>query len=154
LLLWLALTDVFRARWTNQIQDEWIRAVLKDRPELQGHLERTRTLMNSNVRDSLVTGYEGLINAVTLPDPNDRHVVAAAVHCGASLIATMNRKDFPEEMLRPHGIEAEHPDDFIFDLFDLHPAAVVQAAANQRKTHLSGPRTVSERKTARVSRSQ
>lgn len=144
LLMWLALTDVFRARWSNQIHDEWIRAVLRERPELSEHLERTRTLMNNNVRDCLVTGYEKLIDAIDLPDPDDRHVVAAAVHCGASLIVTMNRKDFPEEKLRPYGLEAEHPDDFIFDLFDLHPAAVVQAAANQRRMLKNPPKSVDD----------
>lgn len=134
LLMWLALRDVFRARWTDQIHEEWIRSVLRDRPELSDHLARTRQLMNSNVRDCLVSGYEPLIPALTLPDPDDRHVVAAAIHCGASLIVTFNLKDFPEEALRPHGLEAAHPDDFVFDLFDLYPAAVVQAAASHRQT--------------------
>lgn len=143
-LMWLALSDVFRARWTDQIHDEWIRAVLRGRPELAAHLERTRQLMNSNVRDCLVSGHEKLISAIVLPDPDDRHVVAAAIHCGASLIVTLNRKDFPAEALRPHGLEAEHPDDFILDLFDLHPAAVVQAAANHRRTLKNPPKSVDE----------
>lgn len=134
LLMWLALRDVFRARWTDQIHEEWIRSVLRDRPELSDHLARTRQLMNSNVRDCLVSGYEPLIPALTLPDPDDRHVVAAAIHCGASLIVTFNLKDFPEDALRPHGLEAAHPDDFVFDLFDLYPAVVVQAAASHRQT--------------------
>jgi len=143
-LMWLALSDVFRARWTDQIHDEWIRAVLRDRPELAEQLERTRRLMNSNVRNCLVSGHEKLIPSVVLPDPDDRHVVAAAIHCGASLIVTINRRDFPAEALRPHGLEAQHPDDFILDLFDLHPAAVVQAVASQRRTLKNPPKSVDE----------
>jgi hypothetical protein len=73
----LALTDRFRARWSNAIHDEWIRNLLKQRPELDHvALEKTRTLMNSSVRDSLVEGFEHLIPAIELPDPDDRHVVA------------------------------------------------------------------------------
>ena len=52
--MWLALEDLFRAKWTNEIHDEWIRAVLRDRPELAMQLERTRELMNANVRRQAV----------------------------------------------------------------------------------------------------
>jgi len=144
LLMWLALSDVFRARWTEQIHDEWVGAVLRDRPELKSQLDRTRFLMNSHVRDCLVSGYETLIPAIRLPDPDDRHVVAAAVHCGASLIVTLNGKDFPPNALEPYDIEAKHPDDFILDLFDLYPATVVQAVANQRRTLIKPTKSVDE----------
>jgi hypothetical protein len=76
----LALTDLYRARWSDRIHDEWIEALLKRRTDLDREsLERTRTLMNSHVRDCLVTGYEPLIDALKLPDPDDRHVLAAAI---------------------------------------------------------------------------
>ena len=56
-LMRLALTDLFRARWSRDIHDEWIRNVLKDRADLTPlQLERTRNLMDSHVRDCLVTG--------------------------------------------------------------------------------------------------
>ena len=78
LLMRLAVTDLFRAKWTEAIQDEWTRSVLRDRPDLSAdQLQRTRTLMNDNVRDCLVTGYEELIPALHLPDPDDRHVEMA-----------------------------------------------------------------------------
>lgn len=142
LLMHLALTDTFRARWSAQIHEEWIRGVLRDRPELgRAQLDRTRSLMDSHVRDCLVTGFEPLIETIELPDPDDRHVVAAAIHCGADLIVTSNLRDFPDERIRHHGIKAEHPDDFIFDLFDLHPARVVAAASNQRKSLKHPPKT-------------
>ena len=62
----------------------------------------------------------------------DRHVLAAAIRCGASVIVTFNEKDFPGDSLEPFGIEAQHPDLFIDNLFDLDPAAVVTAAQRQR----------------------
>lgn len=100
LLMRLALTDLYRARWTDMIHDEWTRNVLRRRPDLKAEdLERTRSLMNAHVRDSLVTGFEHLIPSVELPDTDDRHVVAAAIHGGASVIVTFNLKDFPPDRL-------------------------------------------------------
>ena len=132
LLMQLALTDLFRARWTDQIHNEWIRNLLANRPELAEQLERTRTLMNSHVRDCLVTGYEPLIEGLALPDPDDRHVLAAAIRTRASVIVTFNLKDFPANVLEPLGVESQHPDEFITHLIDLNPAAVCAAAKRQR----------------------
>ncbi len=89
LLMHLALSDLYRARWSDLIHDEWTRNVLTNRNDLNSdQLNRTRQLMNANVRDSLVAGFEYLIPSIELPDPDDRHVVAAAIHSGASLIVT------------------------------------------------------------------
>jgi len=87
----LALTDLFRARWTQQIQDEWIESLRKKRPDLKlEQLTRTKELMNRNVRDCLVTDYEYLIPSLELPDPHDRHVLAAVLKGGADVIVTFN----------------------------------------------------------------
>lgn len=145
LLMRLAMTDLYRARWTDMIHDEWTRNVLKQRPDLRPEdLERTRFLMNAHVRDSLVTGFEHLIPSVELPDHDDRHVVAAAIHSGASLIVTFNLKDFPPEQLNLYNLVAQHPDDFIFDLLDLQPAKVCSAAANHRRSLKNPPKTADE----------
>ena len=144
-LMRLALTDLFRARWTDLIHDEWIRNVLAQRRDLKPEdLERTRTLMNAHVRHCIVTGFEHLIPSLELPDPDDRHVVAAAIHSGASLIVTFNLKDFPPEQLKRYNLAAQHPDDFIFDLLDLHPARVCEATANHRRSLKNPPKTADE----------
>ena len=70
------------------------------------------------MRDSLVTGYEALIESLSLPDPDDRHVLAAAIHSKAEIIVTFNLTDFPVSALASYGIEAEHPDVFISKLID------------------------------------
>ena len=107
LVMHLALADLFRAKWTDRIHEEWIANVLANRPDLsRGQLDRTRMLMDSHVRDALVTGYEPLIDTLALPDRGDRHVLAAAVRCNADLILTFNLRDFPPEVLEPFGIEA------------------------------------------------
>jgi hypothetical protein len=79
-----------------------------------------------------------------LPDPNDGHVIAAAIRCGADVIVTFNLKHFPKEVLSKYGIDAQHPDEFIAHQFDLEPNAVCIAAKRQRKALKSPPKTVSE----------
>jgi predicted nucleic acid-binding protein len=145
LLLRLALTDLFRARWSERIHEEWMRSVLKDRPDLSAQqLQRTRELMNLAVPDCLVIGYEGLIDHLDLPDPDDRHVLAAAIRCQAGVIVTYNLTDFPPAALASHGIEAQHPDDFVSHLHDLASAAVCTAVRSQREALKNPPRSVRE----------
>ena len=132
-LMWLGLSGRFRARWSPQIHDEWKRNLLINRPDLtSAQLDRTSGLMNLAIPDGLVIGHETLIAGLTLPDAGDRHVLAAAIRCNASVIVTLNEKDFPAAVLAPYGIEAQHPDLFIDNLFDLDQAAVIAAAQRQR----------------------
>ena len=144
-LMNLAITDLFRAKWTDDIHDEWIRNVLKNRPDLtKERLCRTRDLMNSHVRDCLVIGDQDLIPSLTLPDVNDRHVLAAAIVAGADVIVTYNLKDFPATILEQYGIEAQHPDEFITHLIDLAPPIVCEAAKRQRVSLKNPPQSVED----------
>jgi PIN domain len=116
-LMHLAVTDLFRAKWTEEIHDEWIRNLLKNRTDLtKERLYRTRDFMNSNVHDCLVYGYENLIPSLTLPDKNDRHILAAAIHADVDVIVTFNLSDFPATALSQYGVEAQHPDVFFSSL--------------------------------------
>ena len=79
-------------------------AVLRNRQDLKREqLDRTRELMDQAVPDCLVSGYEGIEATLALPDPDDRHVLAAAIKCGAGTIVTYNLKDFPDHLLAPLG---------------------------------------------------
>ena len=145
LLMHLALSDLFRAKWTAAIHEEWMRSVLRDRPDLRREqLERTRDLMNAHVRDCLVIDYEDLTSAITLPDEDDRHVLAAAIRARADVIVTFNLRDFPDELLKKYGIVAQHPDEFISHLLDLAPSTVCKAAKRQRQSLKNPPRSVDE----------
>lgn len=107
LLIRLAMTGVVRVKWTDEILDEVFRNLLENRPDLtQAQLARTRGLMNAAVRDVLVDGYQPLVAALDLPDSGDRHVLAAAIQCGAQSIITHNLRDFPKDKLGPYGVEA------------------------------------------------
>jgi len=141
----LAQNAMFRARWTNQVHEEWISALLRNRPDLnRGRLERTRKLMDSAIRDCLVEGYEELIPVLTLPDPDDRHILAAAIHCRADVIVTSNLQDFPASELGKHRIRAQHPDDFILGLMEHDLELVVKTAREQRADLTRPPKTVDE----------
>lgn len=145
LLIRLATTRLFAARWSEQIHEEWMRNVQAKRPDLAtAQLERTRELMNAAVPDCLVTGHERLIPALELPDPKDRHVLSAAIVSHAQMIVTFNLRDFPQDQLDPFGIEAIHPDRFIECQMDLREAAVIQAARDQRLSLKKPPRTTDE----------
>jgi predicted nucleic acid-binding protein len=107
ILMRLAVDDLFRAYWSERVQDEWTQAILRDRPDLpRAQIERTRRLTDEAIDGAIVSGYEPLIETIALPDVDDRHVLAAAIHCGASVIVTANLRDFPREILSLHGIEA------------------------------------------------
>lgn len=145
LLMRVALLDLFQARWSDEIHDEWIRNVLANRSDItQESLARCRKLMDKHVRDCLVTGYEPLIPTLSLPDENDRHVLAAAIHCGAGQIVTFNLADFPAATLEPHSIEAVHPDVFISGLFDEATEAVLEAVRRQRESLKNPPKSAAE----------
>lgn len=134
LLMSVAMTEQFRAKWSSDINNEWMRDLLKNRTDLTAEkLQRTAELMRQAVPDSLVENYQGLINALQLPDPDDRHVLAAAIKCQADVIVTNNLKDFPAEILETYQIEAQSPDTFLSHLFDLNPIAFCNAIKQQRE---------------------
>ena len=144
-LMHLALTGVYRARWSELVHDEWKRNLLVNRPELtREQVDRTSALMDKAVPDGLVTGYEPLIVGLSLPDPDDRHVLAAAIKCNASVIVTFNLKDFPKAILEPFNIEPLHPDNFIADIWDLDQAAILEAAQRQRASLKNPPHSARE----------
>jgi predicted nucleic acid-binding protein len=145
LLIELAVSRLFLAHWTDTIHDEWIRNLLERRTDLTPRqLERTRNLMNDAVPGSLVTGFEPIMVNLNLPDPNDRHVLAAAIHANARGIVTFNLKDFPAVHLEPHDLQAIHPDEFVLHWLKLHPERVTQAIRNTRSRLRNPTRTVDE----------
>jgi len=144
-LMYLAGSGLFQAKWTDRIHDEWITNLLKNQPEISPEqLAITRRKMDNAVLDSLVIGYEPLIDTLQLPDPNDRHVLAAAIRAEADLIVTNNLRDFPNNILAPYGIEAITPDEFLIRLIDENAEAVLSTIKRQREHLKNPPKTVEE----------
>lgn len=144
-LVYLATTGLFRARWSVTIHEEWIRSVLAKRPDLtRPQLEQVRDLMIKAIPDSMVFGAEFLVDHIELPDPNDRHVLAAALQGKAERIITFNLKDFPDAALLPYGCLAQHPDDFIVELLEENFALVAATLEKDRQHYLNPPYTLEE----------
>lgn len=145
LLVRLAARRVVQARWSSQILDEFVRALIGRQPELDpNRLRRTCDLMNQAVPEAMVSGYSEIEKSLRLPDPEDRHVLAAAIVAGAQAIVTQNLGDFPEDALRPYGIEALHPDRFVLDALDLVPGSVCETLAEQASDLKNPPITRNE----------
>lgn len=139
ILLRLASQGLFQARWSSQVHDEWMKALRRDRPDIaSARMERTRHLMDAHFQDARVEGYQHLIDTITLPDTDDRHVLAAAIHGGARIIVTTNLRDFPDAALAAFDIEAMHPDAFILGLLQDRASEVV-AALHRLRASLKNP---------------
>ncbi len=141
MILSLAAAEFFRPRWSPRIMDETERAIMRMR-EGQGKADasvdaaRARNAIERAFEDASVTGFEviekGLIEGTDLPDPDDAHVIAAAIETGASIIVTDNLKHFPPDILATHGIEAKTANAFLADTVDLKPEKAAHAIAMMR----------------------
>ncbi len=143
LLMRLAVARLCRARWTVQILNEAFENLQAARPDLHPkRLAVTRRRMCEAVPECLVEDYQRLISSLDLPDPGDRHVLAAAISCEGQAIVTDNVKHFPAAALSPHGLEALTADQFVLRLVDLAPDAVVQVVRKQAAALRNPPCTV------------
>ena len=144
-LLRLVEAEVFDGYMTHEILDECFRSILRDRPDLNPHkLRRTRDALEGAFADLIIDGYEHLIGDVDLPDQNDRHVLAAAIHEGISLIVTFNLRDFPESALSPQGIVALHPDTFVLACLEMADEMIVDVLRAQAAELRNPPTTVDQ----------
>jgi predicted nucleic acid-binding protein len=137
---------VFQPKWTEEIHQEWIDAVLRHRTDLdRPSLERTRDLMNRHGNDWRVPAkYEALISALPLPDLNDRHVLAAAIASKAPIIVTLNAKDFPAAVLNMYGVRAISPDIFASELIEAEHSRFIRAVREHRASLKNPPKSVDE----------
>jgi PIN domain len=148
-LLRLAASGLYQPRWTARIHDEWIRNVIRDRPDLSpAAFTRIRAATDAHFPGALVTGYEGLETRFGDVDAGDRHVAAAALRAGATRIITMNLKHFPAHVLQVHDIVPVHPDEFIVQLIR-DDEATARGALERHRAGLQKPaHTVQEYATA------
>lgn len=145
LLMRIARSGLVRARWTTAILDECFSAIHRDRPDLDpDKLKKTREAMIDAVSDCLISDFEGLIPGLVLPDSDDRHVLAAAIHAGATTIVTWNRRDFPQSVTDAHGIRVQSPDELVLDLVERFPGRVSQLVREQAAMLRNPPRGPSE----------
>ena len=143
-LLSVAATGLFAAKWTRKIEEEWINALERDRPDLKGKLSYRCDQMRVAVPDWEIpfAAWSPLVPALELPDADDRHVLAAAIVGHADCVVTSNIKHFPNEVLERYSLHAIHPDDFLvnqWDLDELHVIAAFKGMRNRWKKPQATP---------------
>ncbi len=132
-LLQAAFDGLFDARWTEHIHEEWMRNLIANATGVsRERLEATRDKMMAVLPEANVTDYQALIPNLDLPDPDDRHVLAAAIAGQASFIVTWNVKDFPAANLQSYGIASISPDAFLMSLHASFLDALIDSAARAR----------------------
>lgn len=141
-LLRLAECGLYRPLWTARILDEMVWAIERIHPRHANGPARTRAeVMASAFDDAMVRGWEPLVPGIKLPDPDDRHVVAAAIRGRADVIVTANLSDFPPDVLEPLGLDVQSPDEFLCHQLDLAPdravAVIRQQAEDTAKPSIS-----------------
>lgn len=139
-LLRAAAAGFYQVRWSSQILDEVVRNLVATGIMPEEKAQRLRTIMEREFPEAEVAGYEHLIPAMKNHE-KDRHVAAAAVKAGAQVITTANLKDFGE---LPEGIEAQSPDVFLSNLFDLDPDGFVELLREQAADLVNPPMTFDE----------
>ncbi|MUL40402.1 PIN domain-containing protein [Streptomonospora sp. PA3] len=145
LLIRVAQAGLVQAKWTHRILDEVFDSLAANRPDLPADaLRRTRQLMITAVRDCLITGYEPLIESLRLPDPDDRHVLAAAIRARAQVVVTENLSDFPASVLGDWDIEAKSADEFVLDQIHLDRKVVWSCAQQIADSWRRPPGTVAD----------
>jgi predicted nucleic acid-binding protein len=134
-LMRLALGKVVKARWSERVHEEWIRNVHADYSDItKEDLRRIRSLMDEALPEALTEGYEDRIDDLSLPDPSDRHVLAAAIQARADYIVTLNKRDVPASKLRDWDVEAMGPDELVSGLFGREPNRIIEVARMHRKS--------------------
>lgn len=143
LFIHVAREGLLLPHWSEHIHAEWTGNLLRNRPELNpAKLNRTVRLMDAAVPGALVEGYERRIAKLRLPDPDDRHVLAVALHSGAPAIVTFNLRDFPAHSTEPFGVRVLSPDEFASELLAASPERFCLAAARQRASLSRPPASV------------
>ncbi|HSI61561.1 MAG TPA: PIN domain-containing protein [Candidatus Saccharimonadia bacterium] len=145
LFMRLAAHGLIQAKWSAKIHDEWMTAILRERADLTlERLQKTRELMDKHAGDCLVTGFERHMQNLALPDPDDRHVLAAAIECEADAVVTWNLADFPANTVGGHGIEVWTPDDLVMELLRQEQDSVIETMREHRVSLRNPPKSQEE----------
>ncbi len=136
LLVQFGVDSIIAPRWTTRINEEWISNLVAAGRAPLDRLLLTLNLMNSALPQAQVLDWEAHMDSLTLPDPADRQVLAAAIAAGAEMILTMNLRDFPASALAPGDVVAVHPDGFLCGLHDADPA-LLRASTEAAHANLS-----------------
>lgn len=128
MLLGAAKQGLFEPLWSPRVLEEWARAAAKIGPDGEAQARGEVAMLGLAWPRATVTPPDGLIRRLWLPDPDDVHVLAAAVAGHADIIVTMNAKDFPRNILAEEGLSRADPDAFLQGLYESNPDAIAHVA--------------------------
>lgn len=123
-LIGAARAGLYTPLWSARILEEWARATAKLGPAAETVARAEIIALRRDWPQAEVTVPEGAARRLWLPDPNDIHVLAAAIAGGADVIVTFNAADFPRGLLAEEGIARQDPDTLLLALHDRAPAAI------------------------------
>lgn len=140
ILLGVAARGLYEPLWSDRILREWTRATAKLGPAAVAIAEGEAVVVRSAFPRATVREQPNIEARLSLPDPNDLHVLAVAIAGHADAIVTFNAQDFPRPVLADEGIDRRDPDGFLWELWSGHPAAVAEVVARVHATaeRLSG----------------
>jgi len=116
---------LYLPRWSENILEEVSRVQLKKLDWPERLVDSFRVALTENFPEASVDDFDHLIPCLTNHE-KDRHVLAAAIRSGASVIVTFNTKDFPDESVEAWNVEVSHPQDYLLTLYSMAPEVVVQ----------------------------
>lgn len=139
-LIGVAAQGLFTPLWSPRILEEWARAVARLGDGYEDMARGEIALLKARWPNAEITYPAGLEAGLHLPDPDDTHVLAAAIAGKADVLLTMNLKDFPTHVVSAHGVLRRDPDGLLREMFAQNPQAVGLVAENVRQVaeRLSG----------------
>ncbi len=143
-LFTFAQEGLFRARITDEILDEWTRNLIRLKPHLEASVRQQEQAIREHFEECFVDGYRPLVDGLDLPDPDDRHVLAAAIRSSAQVIVTENHRDFPAEKIAPYDVETLSADDMLANTYALFRQGGARALRKVRQRYDNPPMTASE----------
>lgn len=143
-LLSIAEKRLFDPWWSSEIEEEVFRSVESVRPTGLASMRKACADAQKAFAGACGAHCEPLSHELELPDPNDIHVVEAAVSSGCEVIVTYNLRDFPDAVLKPLGLRAIHPDEFLRSLACEHPEVVLDVMRGLVANKRHPPRTMAE----------
>ena len=146
ILLEAAKLRIFNFRWSRNIRQELLRAYRRQNSDRMSRRfeEHTLRLMDVYFRRLMISGYEYLLPDIHLPDPDDRHVLAAAIHANCDYLVTQNLRDFPAPVCAQFGIEVVHPDNFLLILLARQQDILLESARTCRMRMKNPPMDAQE----------
>lgn len=130
ILMGLAAAGLFQPQWSPRILEEWARATRKLGEGAEAQARGEIALLRANWPRAEIQPNAADEARLFLPDPNDVHVLAAAIAGSSDTLLTFNMRDFPRGTMTDEGVALMGPDAFVMDLW-LHNAAPVETVVNK-----------------------